>query len=171
MGGAPGPVTCCILGLKRQNKKISITFNKCYLVTYRQLHLNKLTTPDSAHIVDVILLVTWLGIKNLAIVKNKVSSCQMVDSWLRDCDYMPWLHQITDKLPTVCKTVQPSLLTHYKKLLIANSFACDVEDDHYLVCRHQSARAIFAWEGKSDIDKWNSFWAYHMAGAMAEGET
>lgn len=109
MGGAPGPVTCCMLRLKKQiNKWYSWMFNKNNLVhaTHRQLHVNKLTTTVSAHIVGGLVM-------NLKLVKTKVSSCRLVDGWLRDCD--SWPYHIAEKLPTVWKTEQPSLFTCHKK--------------------------------------------------------
>ena len=42
MGGAPGPVKCCMFRLKTPNKQIFIIVAKCYLETHRQIHLNKL---------------------------------------------------------------------------------------------------------------------------------
>lgn len=122
MGGAPGPVTCCMFRLKKQNKKIFIMFDKCYLVTHRQILLNKLTTPDSAHIADVLVLVTWLWIENLVTVLN--SCCQLVDDWLRDCNH--WLYQITDQLSTVYPN-STAKSAHTLQQTAKNSFSLDVE--------------------------------------------
>ena len=80
MGGAPDPVTCCMIRFKKQNKQIFITLANgyMYLVTHRQIRFNKLhdlytrfSIPCRSFIVGDLIRNQKLG--------NKVSYCQLLD--------------------------------------------------------------------------------------------